>query len=363
MEEVVLEVETITPLFIAGADQRHIENEGLRAPSLRGLLRWWFRAIMGGMVSVDNLIKLEKEVFGWTEQKSSIRILSLVEDKPSLMKIEKRRDLQTNHSKSFLILEKPNAPSIQLDLSSGLGYLWFSVSMQVKQNQRLQCYPPGTKFKIMLTSNKSDNLKIALGALWCLIYLGGIGSRMRRGAGSLKVSKATNKIPYEFIFNGNSISDAKKFIERNLAMIFKDFKNFAGKKFEPQKSPKFAVLSYAKISLVNTPSTQWENILEKVGKIYQSFRSTKRLEHRYTLGLPIIQHSEFRNLRQSSPLFIGVMDLNRLYTLRIVKFYTSIHRNFFHRLEFLKNDLDRFNAIVEGSTDLGEIEIKVPEVK
>ena len=39
MHSVTLEVETITPLFIAGADQRNIENEGLRAPSLRGLLR------------------------------------------------------------------------------------------------------------------------------------------------------------------------------------------------------------------------------------------------------------------------------------------------------------------------------------
>ena len=40
MGEVILEVDTITPLFIAGADQRNIENEGLRAPSLRGAMRW-----------------------------------------------------------------------------------------------------------------------------------------------------------------------------------------------------------------------------------------------------------------------------------------------------------------------------------
>ncbi|MCD6363255.1 MAG: type III-B CRISPR module RAMP protein Cmr1, partial [Synergistetes bacterium] len=48
MHKVSLEVETVTPLFIAGADQRNIGNEGLRPPSLRGLLRWWFRAALGG---------------------------------------------------------------------------------------------------------------------------------------------------------------------------------------------------------------------------------------------------------------------------------------------------------------------------
>ena len=335
MERVELELETITPLFIAGADQKNIENEGLRAPSLRGLLRWWFRAIMGGIVSTKDLRELESKIFGSTNQKSSVKILSTTKSQPS-----------------------------EISISPDLRYLWFSIHMQKRNYQRLQCYPPETKFKIMLSSDDENSLKIALGCLWALIYLGGVGARMRRGAGSLKVNDASGKIPYTFIFTGNTVSDAKKFIEENLAKIFSDFKKYASEKYNPQTNPNFAVLSknHAKISLVQQPLDTWESALGKISNEYQLFRRGKRLEHRYTFGLPIVTHHSFRNLRQASPLLIGVMDLNGKYAIRLVKFYTSIHPDFFSKLRFLRQDLDGFDNIVAKNKELGEIEIELPEV-
>ena len=197
MNEVSLEVEAVTPIFIAGADQRNIENEGLRAPSLRGLLRWWFRAIAGGMTSISDLKKLESEIFGSTNQKSRVKIQSITGD--------------DNVS--------------QINVPSNLRYLWFSIYMQQRNYQRLLCYPPGTKFKIVLRSDDEDCLKIVSGCLWTLIYLGGVGTRMRKGAGSLKVNSVLGKTPYEFVFNGTTINDARKFIEENLMKIFEEFKN------------------------------------------------------------------------------------------------------------------------------------------
>jgi len=169
VNEVSLEVEAVTPIFIAGADQRNIENEGLRAPSLKGLLRWWFRAIMGGMTTVNNLKKLENDAFGSTNKRSPLRIISTCESQP-----------------------------VQMNIPYDLRYLWFSIHLQ----RRMYCYPPRTKFKVTLSSRDKNSLKIALGCLWALIYLGGIGTRMRRGAGSWKVSKVLCESPYEFIFNG-----------------------------------------------------------------------------------------------------------------------------------------------------------------
>ena len=363
LEEISIDVETVTPLFIAGADQRNIENEGLRAPSLRGLLRWWFRAIMGGMTAVSDLKELESKIFGSTEMGSNVRILSLTEEKPSLMKVERRRDPRTNRSKSFLVLEREGASNMEYDLTMGLGYLWFSIPMQIKQGQRIKCYPPKTKFKIVLSSCDENSLKIALGCLWSLIYLGGIGARMRRGAGSLKVNEVSGKTPYEFVFDKKSVNEAKEFIESNLVKISKDFKKYADRKFNPQKNPKFAVLSHAKVSLIDRPFDDWESTLEMISEVYQQFRRRKKLSHRYTFGLPIITHSQFRTLRQASPLLIGVMDLNGSYTARIVKFYTSIHHNFSEQLEFLKRDLDGFNNAVTENKNLCEIKIKIPEVK
>lgn len=337
MWSISLELENVTPLFIAGADQRSIENEGLRVPSLRGLLRWWFRAIMGGMTNVQDLKTLEDNVFGAPQQKSAVKILSTTKGKPSRIDIPSNQDLR---------------------------YLWFSIHMQRRKNQRLQYYPPKTKFDVRLNSYDENRLKIVLGCLWALIYLGGVGARMRRGAGSLKVNTVSDKSPYEFTFEGDTVNDAKNFIERNIAEIFESFKKYAGEKYSPQKNPNFAVLSknHANISLIKQPSNSWEEVLSRISGVYQQFRRRKRLEDRYIFGLPITARSEFKDLRHASPLFIGVMDLNGKYTVRLVKFYTSIHKDFYSNIKLLRENLNGLDDMIVKSSGFGEVEVQIPEV-
>lgn len=331
--QITLTVENVTPLFIAGADPRHIENEGLRPPSLKGLMRWWFRAIMGGMVSLSDLKKLEREIFGFTDKKASINVISITRSKPS-----------------------------EINVSPQLKYLWFSINMQKRKGQRLCHYAPNSRFEVTIYSSEERCLKIALGCLWALIYVGGIGSRMRRGAGSLKVVKISKDVIYNFIFNGNTINDARNFMEENLKKIFESFRGYAGERYKPQSDPKFAVLSkkHAEIVFVRKPFDKWEQALETISSEYQQFRRRKKLEYRYTFGLPIITHPRFRNLRQGSPLFIAIMDLNGKYALRLVKFYTSIHHDFYPRMNFLEQDLDGLDNRVEQNTELGETMVKIP---
>ena len=352
--KITIDVRTITPLFIAGADQRRIKNEGLRAPSLKGLLRWWFRAIMGGMVaSIDHLRELENQIFGSTDQKSRIRIVSTVMSDPSSIEIPK-----------------------------SLEYLWFSIKLQGRQ----QYYPPNTKFRIDIVSLDKESLKVVLGCLWAVVYLGGIGNRMRRGAGSLTVDNIKIRvnteeytpydfIPYKFVFNGKSINDAKNFIENNLVEIFNVFRKFASKYSNYSSNTPahdFAILTkkYAKISLINKVFNSWEEALAEMSRIYKQFRQKKNLEERYIFGLPIVTHPLFKKKRQASPLLIGVMDLNGRYVIRIVKFYTSIckSKDFLSQLKLSREDL--LKSLQENLDDLdneinnklGEIEIDIPEV-
>jgi CRISPR type III-B/RAMP module RAMP protein Cmr1 len=91
---------------------------------------------MGGIVSISDLKELESKIFGSTNQKSRVRVLSITDSRPS-----------------------------QIDIQSDLRYLWFSIHIQKRSYQRLQCYPPETKFKIVLRSDDEDSLKIALGCL------------------------------------------------------------------------------------------------------------------------------------------------------------------------------------------------------
>ncbi len=49
MPSITFDLETVTPLFLAGADQQKAE---LRPPAFRGALRYWFRAIAASITAM-----------------------------------------------------------------------------------------------------------------------------------------------------------------------------------------------------------------------------------------------------------------------------------------------------------------------
>jgi len=51
MKKLSFMLETITPLFLSGNDQTTVE---LRAASIRGHLRYWYRALLGGLGVVQS---------------------------------------------------------------------------------------------------------------------------------------------------------------------------------------------------------------------------------------------------------------------------------------------------------------------
>jgi CRISPR-associated protein Cmr1 len=76
MHKVIFAVRTLTPLFLAGAN---MEGAEMRAPSLRGLLRYWLRALVGGLVGTDrqgleSLWWIESAVFGNVGTASAITV-------------------------------------------------------------------------------------------------------------------------------------------------------------------------------------------------------------------------------------------------------------------------------------------------
>src|SRR5437667_2047984 len=72
MQEVTFTLRTLTPLFLAGADQTKAE---IRAPTFRGLMRYWQRALVGGLVpDLDTVKNVEAAVFGATDIGSAVSI-------------------------------------------------------------------------------------------------------------------------------------------------------------------------------------------------------------------------------------------------------------------------------------------------
>ncbi len=155
MRKVVVELMTVTPLFLGGSDPRSGPPE-LRPPSFRGAMRYWYRAALGGVVGDDNLDAvraIETAVFGSTDQGSpvSIRLIGELKSSP------------------HPILPHKNA------------------------GQR-KAFAPNQKFTLIMSASPACSDLVWANACMALnlaLTLGGIGLRSRRGMGSLQVVKSS----------------------------------------------------------------------------------------------------------------------------------------------------------------------------
>lgn len=158
MKSKTYDLEFITPAFLAGANQGRAE---LRAASVRGALRWWFRALGG---TKDE----EAEVFGGVQggaKRSKVAVRCCVA-KP-------------------VHAQFPTPPSM-----SDLGYLYYfaTVSGETKGIRiRPEAYfAPETRFSIQI---EDGGIPVNLdGKFWnaveCFIRLGTLGLRATRGCGA-----------------------------------------------------------------------------------------------------------------------------------------------------------------------------------
>jgi CRISPR-associated protein Cmr1 len=179
MERLQLSCEVVTPLFCAGADQQRPE---IRPPSIRGAMRFWWRALHGAAVGNDikALQQQESAVFGATEQASKV----MVRVHPSELSIG------------------------QFDFRESLRYMGYGLA-ETREDPARRYIAPGAKFSIELLSPDIARLKQAAAALCLLLNLGGIGARSRRGWGSLRVTTEASADVLKFVLPlGTGIKDS-----------------------------------------------------------------------------------------------------------------------------------------------------------
>lgn len=141
--------EIITPLVAKGADKSILE---LRASALKGVMRFWWRALHGHL-SFEELRKREGELFGESGMSQSpltVRVWSI--------------------------------------FPSGETYL-----LPHKKQVRTRSYKCGQSFKVVLKARKHLELYDRLFKI--VVLLGGWGMRSRRGFGSITIRKI-NGNPY-----------------------------------------------------------------------------------------------------------------------------------------------------------------------
>jgi len=204
-----IELEIVTPCFLRGAQQ----TAEWRAASIRGQLRWWFRAVAGAAYEGDlqKVRDAEDLLFGSTDRSSLLRIRT----SPTPAAVPGSTHFPLGPSLTAAEIanlwgERNEATLRRLRLdrdgSRPVHYLGFG---PIVGNQLERPYlPPETPvhFEILWMRDLEDsNLRLFDQALWAWLHLGGIGGRSRRGFGSLQ------KKPFP--------GDRKAFIEQARALL------------------------------------------------------------------------------------------------------------------------------------------------
>jgi CRISPR-associated protein Cmr1 len=239
-------LETVTPLFLGGSDPRG--QPELRAASFRGAMRFWLRALLGGVLGdrPDKIFQCESQVFG-----------------------------STDHASPVVVRLEPH----------NLGSDGFNPLPHKQVTFRFNGFKPGQRFDICLLSRDEVALQQAQKALLLLCYLGGLGRRSRRGFGSLQITEGklalTAKTAKEL---GNAL---KQRLDAILPSSFAKLTDV----------PRFPILheKWAQIKVCNEEFSGWEQAIKFVMKRAHQHKNP-------ALG--------FANPRQASPVHVHVTRLS-----------------------------------------------------
>jgi len=354
MQKLVVTLETVTPLFLGGADS---EPE-LRPPSFRGMMRYWWRALVGGTLGIKEMELKEKEKEVWGDSQSG---------SPIVVNIKQPQKLSP--PKLWLDYPKRNINS---------DYFFWSV-------QRRKYIPPRQSFNLQLwirpgSSGSFETLWQTYASLWLLVQLGGIGSRSRRAAGSLRFVPPLTEMPYDFsnfMLSATTPKQLAEALSHNIKYLSAELSRMYSVTSSPQPSKDFDVLhpQLCKIWVVtaDVPWTSWEGAVEGIGSAMRNFRKneddSKKIRkwkggdppdtiQTAIFGLPLpfknsgIVNSRDHN-RRASPLHLHVSRLNDDSYVGVLTLFKS---NFLPRNDSLKLSSSKVRDKVEAPSNFYLIE-------
>lgn len=298
MEKISFEIETITPMFLSGADQSKAE---LRPASIKGLLRFWWRALQAEK-NIENLKKREIEIFGGSGEnvensKFSIRI-------SNTKNIEGVRQQFPQHN----ITVRTSRGSFNINILEYLAYGTFNYQ-RGRGNVFIRNYiPTNTKFNLEINFYENKYISDVLTSLSLLFLFGGLGSRNRNGFGSFSIL--------------NSVILKNKNIKTDVSIIRDIIKN------NLDELPYPAFVKGTKLFKTKNYYDSWDKALAEIGKIYRGIRCGEILlekkqfetKHNYNkriyLGAPLIGDTRNNKAfldRHSKPYFIKISKEDNRY--------------------------------------------------
>lgn len=172
MTRLEAEFRVVTPLFMGGANPQSAE---LRVPSIKGVLRFWWRALaLERLGSVQNVREEEARIFGSTKSQSCVKI-----------RLSTPKKIDRPRRKSILEYNKGGV------VGEGARYLGYGVIETSNGELTRQCigYPlEGCVLDLLFRPNTpEDDIRSVEAALLAMGFFGGLGSRSRKGYGSFNL--------------------------------------------------------------------------------------------------------------------------------------------------------------------------------
>lgn len=169
-ESHIIDLQLETPAFLGGAD--HHAEPTLRLGSMKASLRFWFRAWQGHLETAD-LLQREKAVFG-------------------LLGSGSRLEIQPEPSPASSLKLMPSGTAMGQG-GAPLGYMGYGpiqykkapIKANVTQYDAIEA---GQQLTFRVCTKDSVEMTNVWKSLWLWCALGGIGSRSRRGWGSIRLT-------------------------------------------------------------------------------------------------------------------------------------------------------------------------------
>jgi CRISPR-associated protein Cmr1 len=186
MSWTTIHLQVTTPLF----NDSTSGNAGVWVPSLRGAMRFWFRALAGGGIgpNVDHLSVVEKRVFGSTELPSSV-----------MMRVPRQPSVARDRTPEWCDNSTGQGKWVSYLMGQGLSTL-----RKNEITRRYDCLvdrpyvAAGQEFDLKLRFAGPDgevSASLVLASLWLLCTYGGLGARPRRGFGGLRIVSSDGWLP------------------------------------------------------------------------------------------------------------------------------------------------------------------------
>lgn len=187
IQTVRLPLVTLTPLFLGGAEPRG--QPELRASSVRGALRFWLRALLGGCYGTDGaalakVSRLEAETFGEAGGRGSAGASKV------LVRVLPPSRARSGSGQAASFIHPWDTPR-----HHPRSYLFFSMASSKVRGQEIPArsfIAPLFEFDLELAlrpgapeQEARRALYTAVRAAWLLLHLGGLGARARRLGGAL----------------------------------------------------------------------------------------------------------------------------------------------------------------------------------